>query len=64
MSERSEKNVEVDRVVSWRDCNHKFKFYFGPIMHCKCCGATTTASVDGTSKPIYAPLNLDELEAS
>ena len=41
--------------IDWRTCDHRFKFYFGPVMHCTKCGASTIASIDGESKPIFAP---------
>jgi len=55
----------MDRLETkndWRDCDHKFELYFGPTMCCKYCGATTIASVDGKSKPIYPPVDLDRLD--
>ena len=39
----------------WRNCSHNFQFYFGPVMTCRLCGASTIASVDGKSKPIFPP---------
>lgn len=39
------------------DCNHDFKPYFGSVLACSGCGATTTVSMDGKSKPIDLPLD-------
>jgi len=41
----------------WRECSHHFIFYFGPVMVCRYCNASTIASVDGKSKPIYPPVD-------
>lgn len=39
------------------ECNHDFKPYFGSVLACSGCGATTTVSMDGKSKPIDLPLD-------
>jgi len=52
----------LDLCVSWRTCGHKFVSYFGPVLKCIKCGATTMVSMDGKSKPISEPDNFDDVE--
>jgi hypothetical protein len=40
----------------WRECPHRWASYFGPVLMCQKCGATTmVAAAPGESKPIFAP---------
>ena len=64
MTERSEgMDVPLERLVGpvrWRECTHKFGPFFGPLLRCEHCGATTTICVAaGESKPIDAPIGCD-----
>lgn len=48
----------LDELVGadWRDCPHRFSSYFGPLLKCELCGATTMlAAARGESKPIDPP---------
>jgi hypothetical protein len=37
-------------------CAHRFRLWFGPVMKCGRCGASTMASMDPKeSKPIFPP---------
>lgn len=38
------------------NCSHRWASYFGPVLRCQKCGATTmVAAAPGESKPIFAP---------
>ena len=52
----------MEQHIDWRDCQHHFIPYFGPVMHCRYCNASTIASVDGKSKPIYPPTDYGRIE--
>jgi hypothetical protein len=41
----------------WMTCQHRFSPWFGPVLKCIQCGATTMLSMDPKeSKPIFPPL--------
>ena len=47
---------EGSGVVNWMTCSHNFVRYFGPVLHCSKCGASTMVTMDPKeSKPIYPP---------
>ena len=49
-------------MTDWRDCVHRFKPWFGPVLKCQRCGASTMVTMDAKeSKPIYPPAR-DELK--
>ena len=52
----------LDDGVRWQTCSHQFMPYFGPVLKCRFCGASTMVSMDGKSKPIYAPDTYDDSE--
>lgn len=54
-SEGAKRMNDVERLVSWQTCTHKFLPYFGPALMCAFCAATTMVSMDRKSKPIHAP---------
>lgn len=40
----------------WMTCDHRFAPWFGPVLKCHRCGATTMVSMDPKeSKPIFGP---------
>ena len=42
-------------------CAHRFGLWFGPVLKCSRCGATTMASMDHKeSKPIFPPTKYEE----
>lgn len=43
--------------MNWRTCAHTFRPFFGPVLKCIHCGATTMVSMDGKSKPIHPLLS-------
>ena len=50
-------------ISNWQNCPHKFLPYFGPVLHCRFCGARTMYSMDrNESKKIYPPINLEDIE--
>lgn len=53
-------------MTDWTKCKHRFVPYFGTMLKCQVCGATTMVSMDRQSKPIYPPQdNLgNEVEAN
>jgi len=41
-------------MAAWIECNHKFNLWFGPVLKCRKCGATTMMTSDpNESKPIW-----------
>lgn len=52
-------------MIDWRNCAHGFVRFFGPVLKCRKCGATTMVTMDPEeSKPIHAPAYLDEIDDS
>ena len=48
-----------DEAMSWETCAHQFSSWFGPVLKCQKCGATTMACMDkGESKPIFPPVKV------
>ena len=42
--------------MNWLTCAHRFAPWFGPVLKCQHCGATTMVTMDrNESKPIYPP---------
>lgn len=49
------------RVANWETCSHKFHPWFGPVLKCSGCGATTNMTSDPReSKPIFPPVSYEE----
>ena len=45
----------------WMICPHSFSSWFGPVLKCGRCGATTVVSMDPKeSKPIFPPVKYEE----
>ena len=45
----------------WEICSHRFSPWFGPVLKCRHCGATTMLSMDPKeSKPIFPPAPYQE----
>ena len=45
-----------DYLERMRSCTHKFAPWFGPVLKCQHCGASTMVTMDrNESKPIYPP---------
>lgn len=43
-------------MVDWTTCAHKFNPWFGPVLKCAHCGATTMVCMDkNESKAIFPP---------
>lgn len=50
-----------ERALNWETCQHKFSSWFGPVLKCGKCGATTMACMDkGESKPIFPPVSVHD----
>ena len=40
----------------WKECIHKFSPWFGPVLKCSICGASTMVTMDkNESKAIFPP---------
>ena len=50
-------------MKNWNTCIHSFRPYFGPVLHCVKCGASTMASMDGKPKSILPPPDYTNLDA-
>ena len=47
--------------MNWQTCHHRFNRWFGPVLKCGRCGATTMVSMDPKeSKPIFPPTDYIE----
>lgn len=45
----------------WMTCSHRFASWFGPVLKCARCGATTMVSMDAKeSKAIFPPGRYEE----
>ena len=45
-------------MTDWTVCPHKFSPWFGPVLKCARCGASTMVSMDkNESKVIYMPMD-------
>lgn len=45
-------------MANWQTCSHAFRPWFGPVLKCGGCGATTMACMaPGESKPIFPPVS-------
>ncbi len=48
--------------MDWTKCIHRFVLFFGPVMKCSRCGASTIVSMGGESKPILPPTTITDDE--
>ena len=51
--------------MNWQTCAHRFNPWFGTVMKCGRCGATTMMTMDPKeSKPIYPPTRYEDPAAA
>lgn len=54
-------DTPCDSPEPWMTCAHRFNPWFGTVMKCGRCGATTMMTMDPKeSKPIYPPSRYDD----
>lgn len=50
--------------MNWETCTHRFASWFGPVLKCQLCGATTMVTMDKKeSKPIFPPAGIDDIKS-